>query len=86
MSGRGSVCALAHPRAARKLRAAVGLPERDGLLVRAVVDGSAAAAAGLEKGDLLVAAGERPLTSVDDLFDVARRRRLVLRSRGTSAT
>src|SRR4051812_37194637 len=32
--------ALAHPRAARKLRAAVGLPERDGLLVRGVADGS----------------------------------------------
>jgi len=61
--------ALAHPRAARKMRAAVGLPERDGLLVRAVVDGSAAAAAGLERGDLLVAANGKPLTSVDDLFD-----------------
>ena len=48
--------ALAHPRAARKLRAAVGLPERDGLLVRAVVEGSPAAAAGLAQGDLLTAA------------------------------
>jgi S1-C subfamily serine protease len=62
--------ALAHPRAARKLRAAVGLPERDGLLVRGVVEGSPAARAGLERGDLLLAAGERPLTSVDDLFDL----------------
>src|SRR4051812_46379986 len=34
--------ALAHPRAARKLRAAVGLPERDGLLVRGVVEDSPA--------------------------------------------
>jgi serine protease Do len=51
------------------MRAAVGLPERDGLLVRAVVDGSAAAAAGLERGDLLVAANGKPLTSVDELFD-----------------
>ena len=51
--------ALAPPRAARRLRAAVGLPERDGLLVRGVEDGSPAAAAGLERGDLLVAAGGR---------------------------
>jgi serine protease Do len=61
--------ALAHPRAARKLRAAVGLPEREGLLVRAVVDGSPAAAAGLAQGDLLIAAGGAPLTSVDDLHE-----------------
>ena len=33
--------ALAPPRAARRMRAAVGLPERDGLLVRAVQDGLA---------------------------------------------
>jgi S1-C subfamily serine protease len=62
------VIALAHPRAARKLRAAVGLPERDGLLVRAVVDGSPAAAAGLAQGDLLIAVGGAPLTSVDGLY------------------
>ena len=34
--GRGSARRSRPPRAARKLRAAVGLPERDGLLVRAV--------------------------------------------------
>jgi serine protease Do len=61
--------ALAHPRAARKMRAAVGLPEREGLLVRGVIDDSPAAAAGLERGDLLVAANGKALTSVDDLFD-----------------
>jgi serine protease Do len=61
--------ALAPARAARSLRAAVGLPERDGLLVRAVLEGSPAAAAGIVRGDLLVSAGERPLLSVDDLFD-----------------
>jgi S1-C subfamily serine protease len=61
--------ALAHPRSARKLRAAVGLPERDGLLVRAVVDDSPAARAGIERGDLLVAAAGKALASVDDLFD-----------------
>ena len=61
--------ALAPPRAARRLRAAVGLPERDGLLVRGVEDGSPAAAAGLRQGDLLVAAAGRPLESVDELLD-----------------
>ena len=61
--------ALAPPRAARRLRAAVGLPERDGLLVRGVEAGSPAEAAGLERGDLIVAAGGRPLTGFDDLFD-----------------
>ena len=38
--------ALAPARAARRMRSAVGLPERDGLLVRAVVDDSPAATAG----------------------------------------
>jgi serine protease Do len=61
--------ALAPPRAARRLRAAVGLPERDGLLVRGVEEGTPAAAAGLQRGDLLVAAGGRALGGFDDLFD-----------------
>lgn len=61
--------ALAPPRVARRMRAAVGLPERDGLLVRGVVDGSPAARAALQRGDLLVHASGRPLTSMDDLFD-----------------
>jgi S1-C subfamily serine protease len=61
--------ALAPPRVARRMRAAVGLPERDGLLVRGVVDDSPAATAGVERGDLLVSAGDRPLASMDDLFE-----------------
>ena len=61
--------ALAPPRAARRMRSAVGLPERDGLLVRAVVDDSPAAKAGIERGDLLAAANGTPLRGVDDLFD-----------------
>jgi len=61
--------ALAPPRAARRMRAAVGLPEREGLLVRGVESGSPAEAAGLQQGDLLVAAGGRPLGGYDDLFD-----------------
>jgi S1-C subfamily serine protease len=47
----------------------VGLPEREGLLVRAVVEDSPAARAGIERGDLLVAANGTPLRGVDDLFD-----------------
>jgi len=60
--------ALAAPHVAARLRSAVGLPERDGLLVRGVVDGSPAAVAGIQQGDLLVKAGERDLATADDLF------------------
>ena len=60
---------LAPAHVARRLRRAVGLPERDGLLVREVEEGSPAAAAGIAEGDLIVAAGERAITSADDLFD-----------------
>jgi S1-C subfamily serine protease len=65
--------ALAHPRAARKLRAAVGLPQRDGLLVHAVVDESPAQRAGLQRGDLIVGAAGTPVASADDLFDALER-------------
>jgi len=61
---------LAPSHVARRLRRAVGLPERDGLLVREVEDGSPAAKAGLAEGDLIVAAGGRDVASADDLFDV----------------
>jgi S1-C subfamily serine protease len=61
--------AIAPPRVARRLRRAVGLPERDGLLVRGVEEGSAAERAGIERGDLLVAAGERALDRVDGMYE-----------------
>jgi S1-C subfamily serine protease len=61
--------AIAPPRVARRLRRAVGLPERDGVLVRAVESGSAAERAGLERGDLIVAAGERQIDRVDALYE-----------------
>jgi serine protease Do len=61
--------AIAPPRVARRLRRAVGLPERDGLLVRGVEDGSAADRAGIERGDLLVAAGDRQLDHVEVLYE-----------------
>jgi len=60
---------LAPAHVARQLRRAVGLPERDGLLVREVEDDSPAARAGIAEGDLIVAVGDQPITSADDLFD-----------------
>ena len=60
--------AVASPRVARKMRRAVGLPERTGLLVRHVEDDSPAAAAGIERGDLLASAGGNELDSVDALY------------------
>ncbi len=59
---------VAPSQVARRMRRSVGLPERDGVLVRGVEDGSLAAAAGIEVGDLLVEAGGRALTDADDLF------------------
>src|SRR6266576_6561681 len=60
--------AVAPPRVARRLRSAVGLPERDGVLVRAVEDGSPADRAGIERGDLIVAAAGNPVEGVDTLY------------------
>jgi serine protease Do len=60
--------AIAPPRVARRLRSAVGLPEQDGLLVRAVQEGAPAERAGLEPGDLIVAAGGQPVDSVESLY------------------
>lgn len=56
-------------RAARHLRRSVGLPDRDGVLVRLVEDASPAAHAGIRQGDLIVSAGDRPVTRIDDLHD-----------------
>jgi serine protease Do len=55
---------------ARRLRRAVGLPERDGLLVRGVDDGSPAAAGGLQTGDLIVTANGTEVRNADDLWAV----------------
>jgi len=62
--------AIAPPRVARRLRRAVGLPERDGILVRGVERGSAADRAGLERGDLIVSAGGRDLDQMDVVYEV----------------
>ena len=61
--------AIAPNHVARRLRRSVGLPPRDGILVRGVEDGSAASAAGIEVGDLIVSAGGRAITDADDLQD-----------------
>jgi S1-C subfamily serine protease len=61
--------AIAPPRVAKRLRRAVGLPERDGVLVRAVEEDSPAERAGVVRGDLLVSAGGRELTRVDALYE-----------------
>ncbi|HEX2142627.1 MAG TPA: trypsin-like peptidase domain-containing protein [Candidatus Limnocylindria bacterium] len=60
---------LAPSHVARQLRRAVGLDERDGLLVRDVEEGSPAEKAGIAEGDLIVAAAGRPVATADDLFD-----------------
>ncbi|MFN8624089.1 MAG: trypsin-like peptidase domain-containing protein [Chloroflexota bacterium] len=60
---------LAPSGVARRMRGAVGLPERDGALVRDVEDGSPAANAGIASGDLIVTAGGRAVGDPDDLSD-----------------
>ena len=59
--------ALLGARQTRRMRSAVGLPDEGGLLVRGVQEGSPAAAAGLTRGDLVVAAGGMPVAGLDDL-------------------
>jgi serine protease Do len=60
---------VAPARVARQLRRAVGLPERDGLLVRVVEAGGPADRAGLRTGDLLVEAGGRAVSDADELYE-----------------
>jgi serine protease Do len=55
-------------RMARRLRRAVGLPDRDGLLVRVVEEGSPAAAAGVEPGDYIVKVAGAGVGTVEDLY------------------
>jgi S1-C subfamily serine protease len=61
--------AIAPPYVARRMRRAVGLPERDGLLVRAVEDGTPAGEAGIARGDLIVEVDGHGVQSADDLFE-----------------
>jgi S1-C subfamily serine protease len=59
--------AIAPAHVARRLRAAVGLPEADGLLVRGVEEDSPAAHAEIREGDLIVKAGDAPVRDADEL-------------------
>jgi serine protease Do len=61
--------AVAPSHVARRLRRSVGLPEREGLLVRGVEDGSPAARAGIREGDLIVAVAGSPVVDTDALLD-----------------
>ena len=61
---------IAPSQVARRLRRAVGLPERDGILVRVVEDGSPAASAGIQEGDLIVAASGREISDADALHEI----------------
>jgi serine protease Do len=61
--------AVAPAHVARRMRRAVGLPERAGVLVRGVEDDSLADAAGIDAGDLIVSAGGKPVADADDLFE-----------------
>ncbi|MGH8923675.1 MAG: S1C family serine protease [Acidimicrobiia bacterium] len=62
--------ALAPAKVAARLRRAVGLPEREGLLVRGVEEGGPADRAGVREGDLIIAAGGEPTMALDDLHRI----------------
>jgi serine protease Do len=61
--------AVAPSYVAARMRRSVGLPERDGVLVRGVEDGSPAAAAGIQTGDLIVEAAGKAVTEPDELVE-----------------
>jgi DNA-binding MarR family transcriptional regulator len=52
---------------ASRMRSAVGLSDEPGVLVVRVLAGSAAAAAGVARGDLITAVGDAPVGSLGDL-------------------
>src|SRR3954451_18716730 len=60
--------AVAPAHVARRLRRAVGLPDQPGILIRGVVEGGPADAAGFERGDLIVQAAGKDVQSLDDLY------------------
>ena len=62
--------AVAPAHVSRRMRQAVGLPEREGLLVRGVEDESPAAHAGIARGDLIVTAGGEQVDGIDALHRV----------------
>ncbi len=61
--------AIAPAFVAQRMRRSVGLPDRDGLLVRDVEEDSPAALAGISRGDLIVAVAGTPVSDSDELLD-----------------
>ncbi|OLC01526.1 MAG: hypothetical protein AUI15_05390 [Actinobacteria bacterium 13_2_20CM_2_66_6] len=61
--------AVAPSHIARRLRRSVGLPERDGLLVRGVEDDSPASKAGIVEGDLIVEVAGKAVTDADAMVE-----------------
>ena len=61
--------AVAPNEVARQLRQAVGLADRDGVLIRGLDESGPAAGAGLLVGDLIVRVGDHAVVTVDDLQD-----------------
>jgi DNA-binding MarR family transcriptional regulator len=59
--------AVAPAAVAQRMRRAVGLPERHGILVLRVKRGSAAETAGLARGDLVTSAGDADVHTIGDL-------------------
>jgi serine protease Do len=62
--------AVAPSAIAIRMRQSVGLPAREGLLVRGVEDGSLAAKAGILEGDLIVEVGGQAVSEVDALYEL----------------
>jgi S1-C subfamily serine protease len=54
---------------AARLRRSVGLPEREGILVRGVEDGSDADKAGIQQGDLIIEVAGKAISDPDDLVE-----------------
>jgi S1-C subfamily serine protease len=59
---------LAPAHRARKIRHSSGLPDVVGLLVQSVIVPGPAASAGLQEGDLIVAANETEIRSIESLY------------------
>jgi DNA-binding MarR family transcriptional regulator len=60
---------LAPSHLARKIRRSSGLPDIAGLLVQSVAVPGLAASAGLQEGDLIVAANETEIRSIESLYE-----------------
>jgi len=61
--------AIAPSWVARKMRRAVGLPDREGVLVREVEANGQAERAGIAAGDLIVEAAGKQIREPDDIYD-----------------